>query len=123
MYACGSGGGNLSIDHTLHPEIHYNTVTVDPIKTPGIPGAPSQPDNYIYADDLIKLANQAFDAALKDAQTEVCNNPCDCKAMTVTIVCTGPLVTPGLEDGDLEDMQAVQRLCGRTQTVTCPNAK
>jgi RHS repeat-associated protein len=109
-YGCYTGGGtydNPNPDESSR--ILPSRVTVPPVVSPGIPGAPPQSndDEGIDAEDLVAAVNAAFDAAVRDAGNNLCKGKCGCKKVTVEIVCTGPREPE------------MASLCGRKKIILC----
>jgi hypothetical protein len=115
-YGCFTGGGRWENPSKPGPDRKLPSFVIqDPVLTPGIPGAPAPPsgeeDGLIDSEELIKLANNAFSAAVSHARESVCSKPCECKSLVVEIVCTGPM--------NDEALRPAKNLCGRREVLRC----
>lgn len=118
-YGCLTGGGEyINPNEDIPTRTMPGYVVTDPVKSPGIPGAPPQPggpvdgeDDCIDGDELRDLVDKAFSAAAEHARKTVCDKPCECKKLTVEIICVGPV-----EKDD-------KSLCGKKEVVRCPKTK
>jgi hypothetical protein len=86
---------------------------VNPLNTPGIPGAPKNPNIDITGDELADLATKAFNAA-KNAARKICNKM-KCKCSEVTITTEGNF-HPEEWEGDVDD-PGLQRAIGLVDTL------
>lgn len=66
-YGCFTGGGTA--------EDNGKKIKVPPVITPGIPGAPGKPTDYIGTDEILELVNKAYTAA-KEAAKKMCKTCC-----------------------------------------------
>lgn len=108
MYGCLTGGG----EEELEPG---ETVVVSAFQTPGIPGAPPKPHDFIDDDQLVSLADGAFTAAKAQAQT-MCAH-CVCPRIFIT---TEVLVGDAtLERGRDYDRALIQHLESNSAVIEC----
>jgi hypothetical protein len=76
MYGCLTGGGDADLDDG-------RTVVVSPFDTPGIPGAPKKPTDFIDDNELQSLADAAFAAAKNEARN-MCKRCCCDRIFIIT---------------------------------------
>jgi len=105
IYSCNSGGGIIESDG--------HKIRVTPLKTPGIPGAPTKPKQDIDGDMLADLGLKAFDAA-KKAAPRICKKA-KCKCSEVKITTEGNF-HPEEWAGKVED-SGIKRAVALTDTL------
>lgn len=116
-YGCFTGGGEYENPAIPERRTLPDFIEVPPVVSPGIPGAPAQPDDLIIAEELVDLGEKAYLAALSQATSKkLCKMPCCCTRITVKVQCLGTV-----EFSEFEEAAATRyrSLCGKSKTIEC----
>jgi RHS repeat-associated protein len=122
-YGCYTGGGvfeNPRQEGGLLPPF----ISTPPVATPGIPGAPDQPTTAKGLEQLLRMAEEAFLAAITGASSgKFTRMPCCCRSFSVKVQCFEVIEEARADLADarskgqgppvneIRDLKAAERIC------------